>query len=70
MLYDIFMSTDKCAPINKKKSLLELMIIIGVGLLIFLVRFLPWSIEQPIPYYDPMAKNQRLVRMADEYDYG
>lgn len=63
------MAEDKKVKINKRRLIRELLILGGIGLVIFLVRFLPWLAEQPIPGYDPYAKYQTLVKAVEEYDY-
>lgn len=55
--------------INKKKLFKELAVIFGVLLVIFLIRFLPWLAQQPIPGYNPNAKYQDLVNEVEKYDY-
>jgi len=67
--YDVSMSGGKLEAINKKKLAVELLVALGIVLVVFLVRFLPWLMEQPVPWYDPMRKYQNLVNVVNEYDY-
>lgn len=63
------MIAEKKTKINKRRLIRELLIIGGVALVVFLVRFLPWLAEQPIPGYDPYAKYQTLFKAVSEHDY-
>jgi len=56
-------------PLNKQKLTMELTVIFGVILVVFLVRFLPWLAEQPVPWYNPYEKYQTLLRDVEKYDY-
>ena len=55
--------------INKKKLFTELAVLLSIVLVIFLIRFIPWLVEQPVPWYDPVAKYQKLVNDVNDYDY-
>lgn len=44
--------------------------IFSVALVIFLARFLPWLVRQPIPGYNSKDKYTTLVKEVEGYDYG
>lgn len=63
------MVADKKVKINKRRLARELVVIGAVGLVVFLVRFVPWLMQQPIPGYDPYAKYYGLFKEVESYDY-
>ncbi|MFV0484725.1 MAG: hypothetical protein ACK5MU_00630 [Candidatus Saccharimonadales bacterium] len=63
------MAAEKEKKINKGKLIRELLILGGIAIVIFLIGFLPWLAEQPIPGYDQYAKYQTLFETVQAYDY-
>jgi hypothetical protein len=63
------MANKASRAINRPKLIRELAVVFGVILVIFLVRFLPWLAEQPVPWYDPSGKYLTLLRDVESYDY-
>jgi hypothetical protein len=63
------MVAEKKPKIDKRRLLREVLVIGGIVLVVFLVRFIPWLVEQPIPGYEPYAKYQTLVNEVEQYDY-
>lgn len=63
------MTAKALRVVNKNKLITELVVIFGIILAIFLVRFLPWLAEQPVPWYDPYEKYQTLLRDVEKYDF-
>ena len=60
---------DGDIKINKKRLRRELSILGLIALGVFLLRFLPWLMEQPIPRGDPYAGYYSLLHEAERYDY-
>ena len=55
--------------INKPKLIKELVVLFLIAFVIFLVRFLPWLMTQPISDYDPYRKYQSLLQTVESYDF-
>ncbi len=55
--------------INKLRLIKELLVIFAIVFAVFLIRFLPWLVEQPIVRSDPYEKYQVLLTEVEGYDY-
>lgn len=67
--YHVDMAVNKKTTIDKGRLIRELLVLGGIAIVVFLIGFLPWLAEQPVPGYDQYAKYQTLFDAAQEYDY-